>query len=107
MPVNASQQQSTQVNRSQQQSTKFTEREGTMVKRNKRDLMMITLQKATDFYLATLATEGKSPRYIDWLKTRLKYFNRYIQEQYGNDFKLQDMSRAVYPSSCCARPYAT
>jgi hypothetical protein len=32
-----------------------------MVKRNKGDLMMITLQKATDFYLATLETEGKSP----------------------------------------------
>jgi integrase/recombinase XerD len=63
-----------------------------MVKRNKRDLMMITLQKATDFYLVTLETEGKSPRYIDWLKTRLKYFNRYIQEQYGNDFKLQDLT---------------
>jgi integrase/recombinase XerD len=63
-----------------------------MVKRNKRDLMMITLQKATDFYLATLETEGKSPRYIDWLKTRLKYFNRYIQEQYGNDYKLQDLT---------------
>ena len=41
-----------------------------MVKRNKRDLMMITLQKATDFYLATLETDGKGPRYIDWLKTR-------------------------------------
>jgi site-specific recombinase XerD len=65
-----------------------------MVKRNKRELMMITLQKATDFYLATLATEGKSPRYIDWLQTRLKYFNQYIQEVYGKDFKLQDLTVA-------------
>ncbi len=37
-----------------------------MVKKNKRELMMITLQKATDYYLATLETEGKSPRYIDF-----------------------------------------
>jgi hypothetical protein len=32
-----------------------------MVKRNQRELMMITLQKATDFYLAALETEGKNP----------------------------------------------
>jgi hypothetical protein len=32
-----------------------------MVKRSKRDLMMITLQKAAGLYLATIETEGKSP----------------------------------------------
>jgi hypothetical protein len=31
--------------------------------------MTITLEWATDFYLATLETEGKSPHYIDWFKT--------------------------------------
>jgi hypothetical protein len=35
-----------------------------MGKTKKRDLMMITLQKATNLYLSTLETEGKSPRYI-------------------------------------------
>ena len=63
-----------------------------MGKRTKRELMMITLPKATDYYLATLETEGKSPRYIDWLKTRLSYFNRYMHETYGKDVKLQDMT---------------
>jgi site-specific recombinase XerD len=80
------------VNASQQLSTKVTEIEATMVKRNKRDLMMITLQKATDFYLTTLETEGKSPRYIDWLRTRLKFFNKYMQDIYGKDYKLQDLT---------------
>jgi site-specific recombinase XerD len=63
-----------------------------MVKRTRRELMMITLQKATDYYIATLETEGKSPRYIDFLKTRLRYFNRYIQETYGQDIKIQEMT---------------
>lgn len=44
-----------------------------MVKRDKRELMMITLEKAIGIHLATLETEGKSPRYIDWLKTRLRF----------------------------------
>ena len=63
-----------------------------MVIRTRRELMMITLQKATDYYIATLETEGKSPRYIDFLKTRLRYFNRYIQETYRQDIKLQEMT---------------
>jgi hypothetical protein len=79
-------------NASQQQSNKITEREAPMVKRNGRDLRMITLQKAADFYLATLETEGKSPRNLDWLKTRPRYFNQYPQEQSGNDSKLQDLT---------------
>jgi hypothetical protein len=63
-----------------------------MVRRSKKELMMITLQKATDYYLATLETEGKSPRYIDFLNTRMRYFNRYMQETYGKDIKLQEMT---------------
>jgi hypothetical protein len=49
---------------------------------------MITLQKATNLYLSTVETEGKSPRYIEWLRTRLKFFNSYIEETYGADFKV-------------------
>ena len=63
-----------------------------MVKTNKRDLMMITLNKAIELYLATLETEGKSPRYIDWLRTRLRFFSVYIQDIYGPDYKLQDIT---------------
>jgi integrase/recombinase XerD len=63
-----------------------------MTKANKRDLMMITVDKAIELYLATLETEGKSPRYIDWLKTRLRYFSTYIQRVHGDDFKLQEIS---------------
>jgi hypothetical protein len=33
--------------------------------------MMITIKKAIDLYLATLETEGRSPRYIGWLRPRL------------------------------------
>jgi hypothetical protein len=54
--------------------------------------MVITLQKATDYYLSQLETEGKSPRYIDWLRTRLSYFNRYLHEVYGQNVKLQDLT---------------
>jgi site-specific recombinase XerD len=54
--------------------------------------MIITIDRATDFYLATLETEGKSPHYIDFLKTRLRFFSRYMQETYGRDFKLQEIT---------------
>jgi hypothetical protein len=63
-----------------------------MAKTRTRDLMMVTLSKATQLYLLTLATEGKSPRYIDWLKTRLRFFNDYIENIYGPVFKVQDLS---------------
>jgi site-specific recombinase XerD len=63
-----------------------------MVKKNKRELMMVTLDKATDLYLATLETEGKSPRYIDWLRTRLRFFNNYMGKTHSQNFKLQDLS---------------
>ena len=77
---------------SQQQSTNLEGRQGNMGKRTKRELMMITLQKATGLYLAIIGTEGKSPRYIDFLKTRLCYINRYMQETYSQDIKLQEMT---------------
>jgi site-specific recombinase XerD len=63
-----------------------------MGKTRARDLMMVTLSKATQLYLQTLETEGKSPRYIDWLKTRLRFFNDYIEKTYGAGFKVQDLS---------------
>jgi len=63
-----------------------------MVKTNKRDLLMITLDKAIEIYLATLETEGKSPRYVAWLKTRLRFFSAHIERVYGKDFKLQEIS---------------
>lgn len=63
-----------------------------MVKTRTRDLMMVSLDKAIGLYLSTLATEGKSPRYIDWLKTRLRFFSDFMKEAYSDGFKLQDLS---------------
>jgi site-specific recombinase XerD len=53
---------------------------------------MISFDKASDLYLSTLATEGKSPRYIDWLKTRLRYFGDFLHRTYGDKFRLQDLT---------------
>lgn len=63
-----------------------------MVETNKKDLMMVPLDKGVELYLSTITTEGKSPRYIDWLNTRLRFFNDFIKEAYGEDFKLQNMT---------------
>ncbi len=57
----------------------------------KSKLMTTTLEKGIQLYLSTLETEGKSPRYIDWLRPRLQYFIRQMHHTYGEDFKLQDM----------------
>ena len=54
--------------------------------------MRMSLQKAIEIYLATLATEGKSPRYIGWLKTRMRYFTDFIHQTQGKDFRLQDLT---------------
>ena len=54
-----------------------------MGKTTKKDLLMITLDKAIELYLTTLETEGKSPRYVDWLRTRLRFFSIYIKGEYG------------------------
>lgn len=63
-----------------------------MVKTIRKDLMMVSLDKGIELYLSTLATEGKSPRYIDWLETRLRFFKDFIEQTYGEDFKLQDLT---------------
>jgi hypothetical protein len=55
--------------------------------------MIIILDKAIDLYLSTLETEGKSPRYIDWLKIRLRFFSDYTQKANSNGFKLQPLNR--------------
>ena len=34
-------------------------------KKTAKELMMVSLTKAIELYLSTLAVEGKSPRYID------------------------------------------
>jgi hypothetical protein len=41
------------------------------VKRNA-EFMRMSLEKPFSLYLATLATEGKSPSDSDWLKDRLR-----------------------------------
>jgi len=53
---------------------------------------MISLDKAIELCLSTLATEGKSPRYIDWLRTRLRFFSAFIRETQGKNFKVQDLT---------------
>jgi site-specific recombinase XerD len=54
--------------------------------------MTISLEKGIELYLSTLATEGKSPRYILWLKDRLRYFTNFIRRTYGEDFSLPDLN---------------
>jgi site-specific recombinase XerD len=61
------------------------------VKRNA-EFMRMSLEKAIELYLATLATEGKSPSYIDWLKDRLRYFTVFIHKTHGETFNLQDLT---------------
>ena len=36
-----------------------------MTVRKGKELMTVTLERAIELYLSTLATEGKSPRYLD------------------------------------------
>jgi len=56
------------------------------------EFMRMSLEKAIEIYLATLGTEGKSPRYIGWLKTRLRYLTDFIYQTQGKDFRLQDLT---------------
>jgi integrase/recombinase XerC/integrase/recombinase XerD len=63
-----------------------------MVARKSKELMMVSLERAIELYLSTLVTEGKSPRYIDWLNTRLGFFIKFIHQTYGDDFQLQDLA---------------
>ncbi len=52
----------------------------------------ITLEKGIQLYLSTLETEGKSPRYIKWLRERLQLFIKQMHDTYGEECKLQDMT---------------
>ncbi len=59
----------------------------------KSKVITITLEKGIQLYLSTLETEGKSPRYIDWLRERLQHFIKQMHLTHGEaDFKLQDMT---------------
>jgi site-specific recombinase XerD len=58
-------------------------------------LMMISVEKAVELYLATLVTEGKSPRYIEWLKSRLGQFCEFLKETGSQDCKLQSLTVEV------------
>jgi site-specific recombinase XerD len=63
-----------------------------MGKTKVKDLMMLSVEKATNYYLATLVTEGKSPKYIDWLKSRLKTFKGFLADTGRENYKLQDLT---------------
>ena len=56
------------------------------------DLMMISVEKAVDQYLATLVSEGKSPRYVEWLKSRLNLFKAFLLETGRESYKLQELT---------------
>lgn len=66
-----------------------------MTAKRSSEFMRMSLEKAIEIYLATLATEGKSPRYISWLKTRLRYFTDFIHQTQEKDFRLQDLTVEV------------
>ena len=53
---------------------------------------MISLEKWFELYLSTLETEGKSPRYIGWLKDRLRYFSAFMRQCHGGEIKIQDLT---------------
>jgi site-specific recombinase XerD len=63
-----------------------------MGKTKAKDLMMLSVEKATQIYLATLATEGKSQSYIDWLASRLKKFNNFLAETGRENCRLQELT---------------
>ena len=62
-----------------------------MARNSTRELMMISLDKAIDLYLSAQLTEVKSPRYVDFLKTRLHYFSNFMKEIQDGSFKIQDL----------------
>ena len=61
-----------------------------MTTKKAKELMMISLDKGIELYLSTMETEGKSPRYIDWLKTRLRFFSDFMHQTHGEGSKIQD-----------------
>lgn len=56
---------------------------------------MISFDKASELYLSTLATEGKSPRYIDLLEMRLQYFGDFLTPTFGKDFIIQVLDKIM------------
>ncbi len=54
-------------------------------------LMGITLEKGIEAYLGTLEIEGKSPYYIDGLKTRLRYFMDFMRQAYPQVINMTDL----------------
>ncbi len=62
-----------------------------MITKRSLEFVKMSLEKAIDLYLATLATEGKSPRYLDWLKDRLRYFTTYLHKTQGETIRFQDL----------------
>ncbi len=63
-----------------------------MTNKQMQELMMVSLEKCIELYLSTLETEGKSPRYIGWLKDRLRYFCNFMHQSHEEDFKVQDLT---------------
>ncbi|HUH98319.1 MAG TPA: hypothetical protein VLZ89_13225 [Anaerolineales bacterium] len=63
-------------------------------------LMTMTLEKVIQIYISTLETEGKSPRYLDWLRTRMQYFITFVRERYGEDFNVRDLTVATVGNFC-------
>jgi site-specific recombinase XerD len=63
-----------------------------MTSKRIQELMMISLEKCIELYLSTLETEGKSPRYIGWLKDRLRYFSAFMRQSHGGEIKIQDLT---------------
>jgi len=56
------------------------------------EFLSMSIEKAIELYLATLATEGKSPRYLEWLRDRLRYFTNHLHKEVGDVFHLQDLT---------------
>jgi len=63
-----------------------------MTSKQMQELMMVSIEKCIEMYLSTLETEGKSPRYIDWLKDRLRYFCDFMVRHHGESIKVQDLT---------------
>ncbi len=63
-----------------------------MTTKRTKELITLTLENAIEQYLLTLATEGKNPRYIAWLKERLGYFTIFMHKTRGENYTFQDMT---------------
>ena len=63
-----------------------------MISKRMQELMMVPIEKCIEMYLSTLETEGKSLRYIGWLRDRLRYFCEFMQKHHGELIKIQDLT---------------